>query len=356
MDGPTILITGGTGLVGGAICDELADMTLLSLSRNGGDSTRKSTSAAGAFGGGYGHVGRVVDRVGADDVEHVRGDVTQPLLGLAEPEYAALAERVDVVIHAAGVTDFTTHRKITSRLHVDGTRNMVAFAERAGAALYHVSTAYVDAEGSSVRGRWGSEIYITTKREAEDVARASDALKAIVRPSIVWGNTDDGWTPSFQGLHRMVGMMLESKMPLLPFGPETRVDFLPRDVVGQITGELVRDGFEGEYWLSAGPRAVAFGRIVELIAGFGRSLGFDLQPPRFVTPEMIERLIRPAAGETMMRRVDLLLALSSHFASQPELPSSVPEDRVPDLEQALLRGAEYWAEEHGITSGKEVVA
>ena len=357
MDGPTILITGGTGLVGAAICESMQDQTVLSLSRNGAENTRKSTSAASAFGGDYGHVGRVVDSVGMDGVGHVIGDVTAPLLGMEQKAYEELAEKVDVVIHSAGVTDFTTHRRITTKLHVDGTRTMVEFAERAGAPLYHISTAYVEAQGTSVRGRWGAEIYIDTKRQAESIVSESDALAAIIRPSIVWGNTSDGWTPSFQGLHRLVGMMLENEMPLLPFVAQTRVDFLPRDVVGRITSQLVRDGFRGEYWLSAGPRALEFGRIVELLIEFGASMGYELQSPRFIDPEMIDRLIRPAAGKALVRRVDLLLALTTHFASQPELPSSIPDGDVPDLEEALVRGAEYWAAENDVESKHpEVVA
>lgn len=352
-----ILITGGTGLVGGAICERLDDAALVSLSRNAGEDTRSSQSAASAFGMGYGHVGRAVEAAEVEGLVHVRGDVTQPLLGMETKDYEALAEEIDLVIHCAGVTDFTTHRKITSRLHVDGTRNIVELAERAGAPLFHISTAYVEAEGTSVRGRWGAEIYINTKREAEGIVSESDALQAIVRPSIVWGNTADGWTPSFQGLHRLIGMMLENKLPLLPFGPETCVDFLPRDVVGRVTAQLVNEDFSGEYWLSAGPRALGFGRIVELLLEFGRGMGYDLQPPRFVTTEMIDRLIRPAAGETMVRRVDLMLALTSHFASEPELRSDVPPGEVPDLEQALLRGAEYWAQENGIENKEpEVIA
>jgi hypothetical protein len=47
------------------------------------------------------------------------------------------------------------------------------------------------------------------------------------------------------------------------------------------------------------------------------------------------------------RRVDLLLALTSHHAEEP-LPSSLEEaDRV-DLEDVLIKGARYWAESQGL--------
>jgi hypothetical protein len=94
---------------------------------------------------------------------------------------------------------------------------------------------------------------------------------------------------------------------------------------------------------------------VELLLEFGRQLGMELQPPRFVTQDMIDRLIKPAGGEAVARRVDLLLALTSHHVEEP-LPSSLEDaDRV-DLEAVLLSGARYWAERQGIAAREGVSA
>jgi nucleoside-diphosphate-sugar epimerase len=260
-----------------------------------------------------------------------------------------------VVVHAAGVSDFTTPRRVTDALNVEGTRHVARFAEHARAPLYHVSTGYVEKRGTSVRGRWGAEVYLDSKREAERIAQACPTIAAVVRPSIVFGHSRDGSTPSFQGLHRLVGMMLENRMPLLPFSPRTRVDFLPRDVIGGVVARLVLTGFEGEYWLTAGEDALTFGRVVELLLGFGHELGAELQSPRFVTQDMIDRLIKPAGGEAVARRVDLLLALTSHHVEEA-LPSSLEDaDRV-DLEDVLLKAARYWAARHGIDAPQEVPA
>jgi thioester reductase-like protein len=354
----TVLVTGGTGLVGDAVVAALEGVAVISLTRHGSagweTGPRASRSAAGLLPERHAHV--VSARGASGDAVHVQGDVTRPRLGLDPANYAELAERVDLVVHSAGVSDFTTPRRATDALNVEGTRHVAAFAEDARAPLYHVSTGYVNADGTSVNGRWGAEVYIASKRESERIARESDALAAIVRPSIVWADSRTGASPSFQGLHRLIGMMLQNRMPLLPFGPEVRVDFLPRDVIGGVIARLAVTGFEGEFWLTAGPAALPFGRIVEILLDYGRGLGLEMHPPRFVDRDMIERLIKPAGGEAVARRVDLLLALSSHFESQELLPTSLTPDEVPDLEQALRLGAEYWGERNGVAPAAEVPA
>lgn len=341
-------MTGGTGLVGGAIVEALSEPSVLSLTRHGSagwDAERPRTgrSAAALLPSRHGHV--VPAGGDDDDVAHVLGDVTRPRLGMSASDYDELAEAVDVVVHSAGVSDFTTPRRATDALNVEGTRHIIDFARRADAVLYHVSTGYVRAEGTSLGGRWGAKVYIESKRRAEELVEASGLDASILRPSIVFGDARTGAAPSFQGLHRLIGMMLENRMPLLPFDPATRVDFLPRDVIGRVTARIVEQGGRGEFWLTAGEDAVPFGQVVDLVLEYGRSRGLALDPPRFVSQDMIDRLIKPAGGDAVTRRIDILLALTSHFTEEP-LPSSLRDDERCDLSRALLRGAEYWGRRH----------
>jgi nucleoside-diphosphate-sugar epimerase len=337
-------VTGGTGLLGGATVEALAGERVIALSRHGAGGWR-----SGGPRGGRAistllapRTGHVVSGSQASGATHLIGDVTDPRLGLAHDAYRELAARVDVVVHCAGVSDYTTPRRVTEAVNVGGTRNVAAFASCARAAFYHVSSGYIRARGTAVNGRWGAQIYLDSKREAEDAARACETLTAIIRPSIVFGHSRDGSSPSFQGLHRLVAALLEDRLPLLPFAPRTRVDFLPRDTVGALIARLVSGGFRGEYWLTAGADALSFGRVVEIALACGEELGIDVHPPRFVTREMIERLIKPVGGEAVARRLDVLLALTSHMLEEP-LPCSLgPADAV-ELEDVLRRGVEYWS-------------
>ncbi len=351
-----MLVTGGTGLVGSAIVEALGDMNVVSLSRHGAAgwpdrASRRGASASSLLPSLHGHVVPLAGE--RDGLSHVFGDVTQPLLGLGEREYEELGAGVDLIVHAAGVSDFTTPRETTEALNVLGTREVLALAERAGLPLFHISTGYVRSQGAALNGRWGAGVYVASKRRSEEVVADSPELAAIIRPSIVFSDSRTGWSPSFQGLHRIIGMTLEDKMPLLPFPADVRLDFLPRDVVGQATASLVREGFHGEYWLTAGASALTFGRIIELLMEQGSELGLKLHPPRFVSEEMIERLLKPAGGRSVARRIDLLVALTSHFSSAPELPSSLPDAEKGDLEQAFVNAARYWALENGYAGALE---
>jgi nucleoside-diphosphate-sugar epimerase len=348
---PAILVTGGTGLLGDVTIQALAGRSMISLSRHGADGwqsdgPRDRRSISGLLPQPSGHAVRGTE---ARHVTHLVGDVTQPRMGLAPDAYTELAERVGTIVHCAGVSDFTTPRRVTDAFNIEGTRQVVAFAEDAGAALYHVSTGYIQAQGTAVRGRWGAEVYLNSKRQAERVAATCKTLAAIVRPSIVFGDSLDGSSPSFQGLHRLIGMMLENRMPLLPFSSQTLVDFLPRDVVGGVIARLAVEGFTGEYWLTAGTDAPTFGRVVEILLEFGRERGVEMEPPRFVTVDMIERLLKPVGGEAVARRLDVLLALTSHMREEP-LPCSRGPAEAVDLEAALRVGAAYWGERQDLGS------
>lgn len=354
-----MLVTGGTGLVGGAVLEALDGVPVVSLTRHGAggwagaDASRGARAASNLLPTEL--RGHVVPGFEADHVVHVRGDVTHPRLGLSDDSYAQLARDVDLVIHAAGVTDYTTPRAVTDAVNVAGTRHVARFAEHADAPLYHVSTGYVGSQGTSVAGRFGAKVYLDAKRQADVVAAECRTLAAVVRPSLVFGHSADGSSGSFQGLHRLLGMMLEERVPLLPFGPETRIDFLPRDLVGRAIARLALDGYEGDFWLTAGGDALAFGRVVELLLDLAASC-WDrrIEPPRFVSRDMIDRLIKPVGGPAIARRVDLLLALTSHLVADP-LPSSLAAGERLDLEDVLYRGAVFWARWSGLAAAEDAV-
>lgn len=351
-----ILVTGATGLVGRAVVEALTGVGVVALTRHGAagwsdGAAHAARSASALLASGTSHV---VAASEADGVKHVRGDVTQPLLGLGADRYAELAAQVDMVVHAAGVTDYTMPREVVDVVNVTGTRHVARFAEDAAAPLYHVSTGYVRAQGTSVRGRFGAQVYLDSKRAAEQVARECATLAAIVRPSVVLGHSRDGSSASFQGLHRLLGLMLREELPLLPFPPETRVDYLPCDLVGRAIAGCATSGRCGEEWVTAGRRAPTFGRVVELTCAFAAAHGRQLEPPRFVSRDMIERLLRPLGGRALERRLDLLLALSSHLVAEP-LPSTLGDEPQLDVEDVLWRSLDYWAERTGWAPDRDPV-
>ncbi|MEU0052737.1 SDR family oxidoreductase [Streptomyces sp. NPDC006184] len=341
--GPTVLLTGASGVIGQALLERLTGCSLVCL-------THKKP-------------------VGGLRLTTVRGDLTLPNLGLDRAAYHDLADRVDVVVHCAAVTGFSVDPSRTNDLNVRGTESVLAFARRAEAPLQHVSTAFVTRQDLT-RGGYGSarpEVYLGSKRLAEQAIAKSGVAANIIRPSVVIGDSVTGRIAQFQGLHAIAGALLGNALPMLPLEPDTRIDFVPQDLVAAVIVGLVRAGTTGgEYWVTGGEAAPTAARMVELAMKLGRSSRLELDMPRFVSHDMIDRLIRPvfidALPKAQRRRFDDMLAMTALFHTAEPFTSAY--DHVPgvqpltaeDLEDAFTASMRHYARVKGLTKLSEVAA
>jgi nucleoside-diphosphate-sugar epimerase len=288
----------------------------------------------------------------------VRADLMQPRLGLSPREYRSLAGCVDAVIHCAAVTDFNQTDGSLEATNIGGTEAMVAFAEASDACLYHVSTAYLHAVADGERGRTAVR-YAASKRTAEELVRASATPKVILRPSIVIGDSRTGQISSFQGLYLSMAAILRGLVPLIPFDPSWPLDFVPCDVVADsIAVSVRRELQEGEFWVTAGERALTLEEAVAECVRLGGEIGITVDLPRFVPPETFDRLIGPVFLAVLPPKirdtaVRLLEFFSSYLARDSSLPSSLDElgrlgaGRMPDPLASLGVSLRYWAETTG---------
>jgi long-chain acyl-CoA synthetase len=80
----------------------------------------------------------------ADKIEVLEGDVSQPGLGLAPEARKQLAEKLDLVVSSAGLTDFNPDLRDALASNIDSTVHLVDFLRESNhAALMHLSTCYV---------------------------------------------------------------------------------------------------------------------------------------------------------------------------------------------------------------------
>jgi len=112
----TVLITGAAGVVGRAVAAELRCRSI-----------------------GLVHGDRDVPE--AD--ETLAGDLELPRLGLDEPAWRALAERVDAIVHSAALTEWRQPRERYEAVNVEGTRRVIELARAAGAPVHYISTIFV---------------------------------------------------------------------------------------------------------------------------------------------------------------------------------------------------------------------
>ncbi|MET9952803.1 SDR family oxidoreductase [Streptomyces sp. NPDC006339] len=338
---PTVLLTGASGVVGSALLPHLSDCHTIALTHH--------TPVAGTD-------------------EQLAGDLTAPRLGLDADAYRRLATRVDVIVHCAAITGFSSGPEATHALNEAGTRQMVQLTADAGAVLYHVSTAFVD-RTDLTRAQLGQdhgdatarpEDYLDSKRAGEDVVRSSGVPAVIVRPSVVIGDAATGAISAFQGMHGIIHGLLRGLLPLVPVPADSPIDFVPQDLVAATIAGLIRRGRrDGEVWVTAGTSALSTQRALQVIGETAEELGLTAVRPRMVGPEMVDRLIRPVFIANLharaRRRFDDMLAMTALFAHGHVFPTSLGQiagiPKAPDtseLEAALRTSVAYMAHAKGM--------
>jgi thioester reductase-like protein len=336
---PTLLLTGGSGVLGQALIDELCgDYDVVCLSH----------------------------RTPVEDprVRKLPGALAEPDLGLGAARLRALAGSVDVVLHSAAVTSWRAPRERIIGTNVTGTERMLDFASLAGARFYYVSTAFVarpPAADPADPDVAGLVAYVQSKIAAEERVRAAGPGHVIVRPPVVIGDAGTGRIAKFQGIHQMFGALIQNAVPLIPADPGSLIDVMPQDVVARAIGRLIRArAIAGEYWLTAGKFAPTVSDLVDVTISVGEHLGHAVHRPRTIPAEAVDRLLIPLMEDVMppalRRRFGAFLQLMTLFQSERPLPSSLPDIGL-DLtmsHRALLaafrRSVEYWSVRSGLAS------
>ncbi|HUP89461.1 MAG TPA: DUF1990 family protein [Longimicrobiales bacterium] len=210
-----ILITGGTGLIGQSTCSELgcAGQTVTTLAR--GESADWHASIT--------------------DVAALEG----------------AASACDVVIHIAGIATESPPDNTFEKMNIEGTRNLLREAERAGVKRF----IYV----SSLGAQRGKSDYHASKREAEALVRASSLHTTVVRPGNVYG-------PGDEVISTLVTYV--RTLPLVPLIDDGDHPFQPvwHEDVGAALAKLVSaETIAGEYDL-AGPDVITMNQLLDLLA------------------------------------------------------------------------------------------
>lgn len=291
----------------------------------------------------------------SERVVGVVGDIARPRFGLSAGEFRDLAKRIDCVVHAAAVTDFGQPRERVVSTNVRGTEHVLELAALGGVPMYHISTAFADLPGGEANP------YEESKRLAEHAVRTSGVRSVVVRPSMVVGHSMTGAITRFQGFYLVLGLFYRELLPVLPVPPRGYVDFVPCDAVANVVWALVRrPDMEGLYWVTAGQQALQVRALADLCAANAeRLLGRAVHPPRLVSADVFERLIRPVFLPALPARFKRTLNQVEQFARYMSLveplPSSLPEletrrcvGPLPSPEMTLTRSLDYWAAATGL--------
>jgi thioester reductase-like protein len=283
-----VLLTGATGFLGMGVLGRLVrqtDRDVIALVRAPDDDVaqdRLDTVIATLLApGGRPRSGRV---------RGLAADLGQPDLGLSPIARDRLANSIGAVVHCAASISFTLELAEARRINVDGMRAVLALASDASRRgsldrFVHVSTAYVAGDRSDRISEHEGDVgqgfrntYERTKLEAEHAVQDSGLPAAIVRPSIIVGDSASGWTPAFNVIYWPLQAFARGLFPTVPANPEAQVDIVPVDVVADSLVELLRGPMRsGTFHVVSGDNAPTAGALATMAAE-----AFDAPPPRFV--------------------------------------------------------------------------
>lgn len=318
-----VLVTGASGLLGGAVARLLLDHghTVRSFQR------RPSTVAG---------------------VEDVLGSITDPAA------VKRAVEGMDAVFHLAAKVSFAGAAEEFERVNVQGTQTLLDAARAAGVGdLVFVSSPSVAHSGRSIVGAGAGVAapelargnYARSKAAAELLALGAAGAGfrvAAIRPHIVWGPGDT------QLVERVLNRARASRLPLLGHGAAlidtTYVDNAASAIVAALSHMEAANGLalvvsNGE------PRPVG-----ELLAQI--CLAGGVQPPRFRIPGWLARgagagiealwSVRPGQDEPPMTRFLAEQLSTAHWFDQRRTRSVLEWEPAVSLDEGFQRLAGYY--------------
>jgi len=153
----------------------------------------------------------------------LEGNITQPNLGLSDADQQWAAANCSSVIHSAASLKFQPAGDEPWNSNLNGTRNVVEFCETNNIAhLFYISTAYVCgkihgvAYETAVPGNSEPRnVYEASKRQAEQQVLNADLIAppTILRPSIIIGDSQTGYTSTFHGPYLPLRLSLSMLSP-----------------------------------------------------------------------------------------------------------------------------------------------
>jgi len=219
-----ILVTGGTGFVGGHVVHALraSDQQVRALVRDRSSGTKLESSGA----------------------ELVEGDVTSP------ESLRRAAAGADAVVHLVAIRQ--GKREEFQRVMVDGTRNLLAAAKEAGVDRFvHMSALGTSAETKDLVPYYGA------KWQMEQDVKASGIPYVIFRPSFIFG-PDGGILPTFAKLARLTPVT-----PVIGSGRQRIQPIWADDVGAYFARAVTEEAAANRTFEIGGPEAVSWNEFWE---------------------------------------------------------------------------------------------
>lgn len=306
-------------------------------------------------------------------VQIIRGDVTEPRLGLSDADYAEAVGQTTHIIHAAADLRLNAPIAELRRTNVQGVANVLELAravhtDHGLARLAHISTAYVCGLRSGVVSEetlshdfgFGSE-YERSKYEGELLVRAAKAKLpvSIFRPGMIVGDSRTGIVKTFNTFYFPLRLYLQGRLWVLPVDKSLRVNIVPVDYVADAVARLTFDPAAVGTTLHLTAPEEALPTVEELIPSVRnwarRHLNLRLPSPLFVPPLPLGHRPSWLRLGRVDAELDELLALRPYYMGRKRFSRDNTDrllgpyelrwrDFLPRLlEYAVSRGFMHWS-------------
>lgn len=302
----------------------------------------------------------------------LKGDLTEPGLGIAPSEVERIANKVDHVFHLGAIYDLNADSAAEMRTNVEGTRNAVLFAAAIGAKRFHHMSSI--AAAGLYHGVFREDMfeeaedldhpYFASKHQAEKVVRTECRIPwRVYRPGLVVGDSKTGEMDKVDGPYYFFKLIQKIRQLLPPWMPSIgieggRINLVPVDFVVAALIHLAHvEGEDGRCFHLTDPNPHRVGDILNIFCRAAHAPDMALRinaallsfiPPGAVKALMAltpTRRIRKAVMKDLGLPEDILTFVNyptrfdSRDAERLLEPAGI---RVPPLETYAWRLWDYW--------------
>jgi thioester reductase-like protein len=172
------------------------------------------------------------------------GDVSLPYFGISRDKFEEIAHQITHIVHTAADVRFHATLSEARAVNLNGALNILRLAKLAKPnnlqQLLHISTAFVCGKRQGIiyeheldNSHGFANSYEQSKYEAEKLFEQYKAELPIIilRPSIIVGDSDAGFTTSYNTLYYPLSMIFKGKLSYLAGYQNTLLDIVPVNFV-----------------------------------------------------------------------------------------------------------------------------